>query len=90
MKVIDTIREIFDIASILIKFECEDILEKQTSFIDFLNALGVKAPNGREFTKMGFRQLMSNLTEQEKFELIEEFNASHKQVYRMMEMHSNH
>ncbi|ADM79606.1 anti-sigma factor [Aeromonas phage phiAS4] len=51
----ETIKEIISIASVLIKFGCEDILNNQELFVSFLNELGLKSPSGEEFTRAGFR-----------------------------------
>lgn len=84
---IEVIKEIITVVSILIKFEREDILENQNLFIEFLNELGIKN-KGRSFNKANFRHLMSSLTKEEKLKLIEEFNMGHQSTYRVIEMYS--
>lgn len=84
---LDTVREIINIASILIKFECEDILENKALFIEFINELGLRN-NGKMFNKSNFAKLIEQLSDEEKTALIEEFNVGHKSVYRTLAMYS--
>lgn len=85
----ETIKEIISIASILIKFGCEDILNKQDHFVAFINELGLKSPSGDEFTRAGFRQMMKRLPEDQKYELIEMFNQGHRDVNHQVMMYTN-
>ena len=88
----EIVREIFTVASLLMKFDRDDILldpEHPDLFIEMLNEMGYRSVGGRPFTKMGFRQLMARLDHGVKIELIEEFNLGHQPVYRQMLMHSN-
>lgn len=83
----DTIKEIITIASILIKFEREDILEDKNLFIEFINVLGLRY-KGRYFNRQSFTNLINSLSEHEKQELLEDFNTGYKNVYQVMEMYS--
>ncbi|QQK88175.1 hypothetical protein [Providencia phage PSTRCR_127] len=84
---LNTVREIINVASILIKFDCEDILENKPLFIEFINELGLRN-NGKLFNKSNFAKLMSSLSDEEKATVIEEFNVGHKSVYRTLAMYS--
>lgn len=88
----ELVRDIFAVASLLMKFDRDDILldtEHPDLFIEILNELGYRSVSGRPFTKMGFRQMMARLDDSDKLELIEEFNLGHQGVYRQMLMHAN-
>lgn len=85
---IETVREIISVASVLIKFAREDIVEKRDSFIAFLNEIGVKN-EGRRLNHASFRKMISDLTDDEKKELIEEFNEGFEDIYRHISMHTN-
>lgn len=85
---LEDIRDIFAVISILIKFEREDIFQNPNLFIEFLNELGFRS-NGRALTRQNFTKMVQSLSEANKAEMIEEFNEGHKAVYAMIEMHTN-
>ncbi|AAQ81544.1 asiA [Aeromonas phage 31] len=85
----ENIKDIIATASLLIKFGCEDILNKQETFVSFLNELGFRSPTGEEFTRAGFRQMMKRLPIEQREELIEMFNQGHRDVNHQMMMYSN-
>lgn len=90
MSKIEIVREIFTVTSILIKFNREDILEsKRENFIAFINELGIKNESGKEFNMVNFKKLMSDLTEDEKYQLIEEFNEGYRDLYQYVAMYTN-
>ncbi|WJZ28153.1 anti-sigma factor [Serratia phage 92A1] len=92
MSAIELVREIFTVASLLIKFDAENILEDRLNgkkvFIEFLNEIGIKGLNGKALTQTGFATLMKSLSEDEKASLVEEFNEGFKAIYCRMAMHS--
>lgn len=88
MNKLETLSEIFAVISILIKFESEDIIEDENLFIAFINELGIRN-NGKLFNRSNLKSLIKSLTEDEKKQLIEEFNMGHKAVYSLIEMHLN-
>lgn len=92
MTTIELVREIFTVASLLIKFESEDILQDKVQgkkvFVEFLNELGIKGLNGKPLTQSGFKSLMESLSLDEKKSLVEEFNEGFKAIYCRMVMHS--
>ncbi|MGL5581371.1 MAG: hypothetical protein ACRDCE_10475, partial [Cetobacterium sp.] len=59
-------KDILAFASILNKFGGESILENQTLFIEVLNEAGFRTQTGKEFTKMGFRNMFQRLTNRER------------------------
>ena len=85
----EKIKEIISIASVLIKFGCEDILNNQELFVSFLNELGLKSPSGEEFTRAGFRQMMKRLPADQREELVEMFNQGHRDINHQMIMYTN-
>lgn len=87
-KDVEIVREIITIASILIKFSREDIVEDRASFIGFLNEIGIKK-DGRQLNQNSFRKLITNLTAEEKKTLISEFNEGFENIYRHLAMYSN-
>lgn len=82
----EVVKDIFAVASILIKMGREDILEDQLLFIEFLNELGVRTTWGRKFTKMGFRQMMSRLNPESKKRFVQEFNEGFRDLYTTQTM----
>ena len=87
-KNIDTVREIITVASILIKYSREDIVENRANFIAFLNEIGV-THEGRKLNQNSFRKIVSELTQEDKKTLIDEFNEGFEGVYRYLEMYTN-
>lgn len=90
MSKVEIVREIITVASILIKFGSEHILEKREHFIAFLNEIGVSNEAGRALNQGNFRKLIEELSSEEKAELVEEFNEGYENVYRYMTMYSKH
>lgn len=88
MTKIEVVREIITVASVLIKFGSEHILEKREHFIAFLNEIGVKNDMGRPLNQSNFRKLIEDLSSEEKLQLVEEFNEGFESVYRYMTMYS--
>lgn len=90
MSKLDIVREIITVASILIKFDAEDILQRKTeNFVAFINELGIKNEAGREFNVASYKKLMKELPYEDKMVLVEEFNEGFASIYRHMEMYSN-
>ncbi|UPW39407.1 anti-sigma 70 protein [Escherichia phage vB_EcoM_ESCO47] len=87
-KNIEIVREIITVASILMKFSREDIVEDRQTFIEFLNEIGIRN-DGRQLNQNSFKKLVSNLTVEEKKTLISEFNEGYENIYRHLVMHSN-
>ncbi|UYD57571.1 10 kDa anti-sigma factor [Aeromonas phage B614] len=85
----ETIKDIIATASLLIKFGREDILNKQETFVAFLNELGFRSPTGEEFTRAGFRQMMKRLPLEQRDELLEMFSQGHREVNQQMMMYTN-
>lgn len=85
---VEVVREIITVASVLIKFSREDIVEHRETFIAFLNEIGVNN-EGRALNQNSFRKLVSDLTQEDKKTLIEEFNEGFESVYRHLEMYKN-
>lgn len=90
MSKLDIVREIITVASILIKFDAEDILQRKTeNFVAFINELGIRNEAGREFNVASYKKLMKELPYEDKMTLVEEFNEGFASIYRHMEMYSN-
>ena len=81
MSKFEIVSEIITMASLLIKFQREDIL--------FLNECGIRNEFGRELNSANFRKMVAELSDDEKKQLIQEFNVGHESVYRHMEMYAN-
>ena len=88
MTKLEIVREIITVASVLIKFGSEHILEKREHFIAFLNEIGVKNEAGRALNQGNFRKLIEELSAEDKVKLVEEFNEGYESVYRYMTMHT--
>lgn len=84
----ETLGEIIAVASLLIKFGFDSILENQSLFIQYLNELKIQI-NGKPVDKVKLENLTLDVTTKEKKELIEEFNASHKSIYTIIELYTN-
>ncbi|WKW87936.1 hypothetical protein pzkkv8_94 [Klebsiella phage pzk-kv8] len=89
MSKFEIVSEIITMASLLIKFQREDILENREGFIAFLNECGIRNEFGRELNSANFRKMVTELSDDEKKQLIQEFNVGHESVYRHMEMYAN-
>lgn len=85
----EIVQEIVTVASILTKFNAEHIMEKRDEFIAFLNEIGIKNEQGRQLNQSNFRKMVSELTDEEKRILVEEYNEGFESIYRAMTMHSN-
>lgn len=81
----ETLAEIVAVASILIKFGFDDILENITLFVEFCNELGIRI-NGRNLTPFTLSSLSEDITTKEKKLLIEEFISGHEPLYRRLVM----
>lgn len=86
---LEIITEIATIASILIKTDCDDIMYKRDEFIAFLNEAGVRNEYGRELNLVSFAKLFKELSEVEREQLLEEFNAGFEDVYRYLMMYAH-
>lgn len=84
----ETLGEIIAVASLLIKFGFDSILENQALFIQYLNELKIQI-NGKPVDKVKLENLTLDVTTKEKKELIEEFNVSHKSIYTIIELYTN-
>ena len=84
----ETLGEIIAVASLLIKFGFDSILENQALFIQYLNELKIQI-NGKPVDKVRLENLTLDVTTKEKKELIEEFNVSHKSIYTIIELYTN-
>ncbi|AWD90419.1 anti-sigma factor [Erwinia phage Cronus] len=89
MSKLETVREIITVASILIKFGAEDILQgKSDEFVAFLNEIGIRN-EGRELNVASFKKMIKELSLEDKEILVEEFNEGYADVYRHMAMYAN-
>ena len=88
---LDIAREIITVASLLIKFDAEDIIfGKDEVFVAFINELGIKNEAGKEFNVASYKKLMrETLNPESRSLLIGEFNEGFSDIYKMMEMYSN-
>lgn len=84
----EILSEIIDVASVLIKTDCDDIMHKREEFIAFLNELGIRNEQGRELNMVSFKKLVDSLTEDDKQKLIEQFNEGYEDIYRYLMMFS--
>lgn len=82
------LKDIFAVASLLIKFQADHILEDRHLFIEFINELGFRAPNGKRFEVWSFNEFVSRVSSAGKALLIDEFNAGHESLNRQMTMYS--
>ena len=88
MSKIEIVREIVTVASVLIKFGSEHILEKREHFIAFFFFFLIKNDLGRTLNQSNFRKMIEEMTAEEKQQLVEEFNEGFESVYRYMMMYS--
>ncbi|ASU00240.1 anti-sigma70 protein [Aeromonas phage AS-yj] len=72
---VELMKDIVATASILAKYGCDDILDTQSGFVDFLNELGFTTVRGKPLTIFNFRVMVSSLTPYQKKEIIKEFDA---------------
>ena len=83
-----TLAEIIAVASILIKFGFDDILENPNLFIAYLNELEITI-QGKKVTSANLYMLTQEITTSQKKQLIEEFNMGHEPIYRKLAMYTN-
>lgn len=86
MSKVEILSEIVTVVSILIKTDCEDVMSKRENFIAFLNELGIRNEHGRELNAVSFKKMVDSLTQDEREQLIEEFNKGYEDIYRYLEM----
>ncbi|EQA7786866.1 hypothetical protein ACX818_001460 [Acinetobacter baumannii] len=84
----ETLCEIAAVASILIKFGHDDILEDKNLFIAFLNEIGIRI-NDKKVTSASLFNLTQDITNRQKEQLIQEFNLGHEPIYRKLAMYTN-
>lgn len=76
---LELVKDIIATVSVLIKFEMDgEILNSQSSFIDFLNEMGYRTVTGVLFTKMNFRKMFQRLTKEQLDEAMNEFTADRR------------
>lgn len=85
----EIVTEIVTIASVLIKTDCEDIMMKRDHFIAFLNEAGIRNESGNELNGVSFNKLFQGLTNDEKDELIEQFNEGYEDIHRYLMMYAS-
>lgn len=73
-------KDIISYASVMIKMDCDDVLENQSLFIEMINESGFRTVTGKEFTKMSFRNLFQRLNRREKESVIQEFLSGHRDL----------
>lgn len=84
----ETLGEIMAVASILIKFGHDDILECQKTFVAFLNELGITV-DGKKLNRTSIFELTQDITNRQRELLISEFNKGHEPIYRKLAMALN-
>ncbi|QQG32256.1 anti-sigma70 protein [Citrobacter phage CkP1] len=89
MSKFEIVREIITIASILIKFGRDDIVEKRDHFIAFINETHANDKEWKRLNQSSFRKMVSDLTDDEKTKLVEEFNEGYEGIYRHLAMYTN-
>ncbi|QAY01357.1 anti-sigma70 protein [Aeromonas phage ZPAH1] len=72
---VEILKDIVATASILVKYDCEDILDTQTGFIDFLNELGFTTIRGKPLTQHNFKIMLKSMTDYQIKEALKEFDA---------------
>lgn len=73
-------KDIISYASVMIKMECDDVLENQSLFIEMINESGFRTVTGKEFTQMSFRNLFQRLNQRDKETVIQEFMSGHRDL----------
>lgn len=84
----ETLAEIIAVASILIKFGHDDILENKELFIEYIHELGIKY-NGKKISAYILSNMVIDITNRDKERLIQEFNIGHEPIYRKLAMVAN-
>lgn len=84
----ETLCEIVAVASILIKFGFDNILENKNLFVIFLNELGITY-NGRKITIKNMFEMTQEITTKQREKIIEEFMIGHEPIFRKLAMVTN-
>lgn len=82
------LKDIFAVASLLIKFQADHILEDRHLFVEFINELGFRTRNNKRFDLTTFNEMINRVSDTTKTLLIEEFNVGHEGLNRQMTMYS--
>lgn len=85
----EIVSEIATIVSILIKTDCEDIMQKRDEFIAFLNETGIRNELGKELNSVSFNKLFRGLTEDEREQLVNQFNEGYEDIHRYLMMYTS-
>lgn len=88
LRTLELCKDIAAAASLLMKFECDDILTNQTLFIEFLNESGFRTVKGQEFSKMSFRNMFERLPHEDRRSVIAEFMEGHRDTEVLCTMFS--
>jgi hypothetical protein len=89
MNKFEIVSEIATIVSILIKTDCEDIMQKRDEFIAFLNEVGIRNEHGKELNGLSFNKLFKSLSDDEREALIEQFNEGYEDIHRYLMMYTS-
>lgn len=84
----ETLCEIAAVISILIKFGFDNIIEDKHLFVAFLNELGIRY-EGKRITWHMIQNMVLDITNRQKEQLIREFNIGHEPIYRKLAMYTN-
>lgn len=82
---LEDLKDIIAVVSILIKFGHDDILENKALFIAFLNELGMTISN-KKVTATSLYNATQEITHRQRRELVSEFNVGHEPIYRKLTM----
>lgn len=88
MKNIEVLKEVITVAALLIKFDCDDILERGI-FWDFIGELGIKVRGNIPVNRYYVKKILEELTQDEKEDLLHEFNLGFEGIYRIQSMYTN-
>ncbi|WVX87596.1 anti-sigma factor [Vibrio phage EniLVp02] len=66
-------KDIFAFAMLLIRLDCDHILENQMLLAEVLNESGFRTVTGKRFTKQSFNMFLHRITPQTKAEIMDEF-----------------
>lgn len=88
MKNIEVLKEVITVAALLIKFDCEDILEKGI-FWEFIGELGIKIKGNIPVNRYYVKRILDELTQEEKEDVLQEFNLGFEGIYRTQSMYMN-
>ena len=82
---LEIIKDVMAVASILVKFDCDDILESQSRFVRFLANAGFQTPDGNPITLMTFRNMIGTLNSAERKYLFDDYDIDRMQtIYSTM------